>query len=148
MFSTSKIKNEIFRVNGHLFKSLSPNKNYNFNFRKIKKFRKFKTIVLIGMGGSILGSKAIYSFLKYKIKKEFIFVDNLDQSFLKQINNKIKVSKPLFVIISKSGNTTETIINTSFFKSYFKKSNVIIISENKNNILANFAKKIILVYKA
>ena len=141
MFSTSKIKNEISRANGHLFKSLFPNKNYNFNFRKIKKFRKFKTVVLIGMGGSILGPKAIYSFLKHKIKKEFIFIDNLDHNFLKEINNKIKISRSLFVIISKSGNTTETIVNSSFFKTYFKKSNVIIISENKNNILANFAKK-------
>ena len=51
-----------------------------------------------------------------------------------------KLNKTLFLIISKSGNTNETIINSSYFNSFFKKSNVIIISENKNNILSNFAK--------
>ena len=40
------------------------------------------------MGGSILGSKAIYSFLKHKIKKKFIFIDNLDQCFLKKIQKR------------------------------------------------------------
>ena len=41
------------------------------------------------MGGSILGSQAIYSFLKYKIKKKFIFLNNLDQELLKKIKGMI-----------------------------------------------------------
>ncbi len=45
------------------------------------------------------------------------------------------------MIISKSGNTNETILNLSFFKSFLKKSNTIIISENKNNFLSNLAKE-------
>ena len=45
------------------------------------------------------------------------------------------------MIVSKSGNTNETIINSSFFKPYLKKTNTIIISEGKNNILSNFAKR-------
>ena len=45
------------------------------------------------------------------------------------------------MIISKSGNTNETIINSSYFKSFFKKSNVIIISENKNNVLSKLARQ-------
>jgi len=141
MISASKIKNEILEKKSHLFKSFLPDKKYNFDFKKIKKFQKYKTVVLIGMGGSILGSKAVYSFLKHKIKKNFIFVDNLDQNFLKKINKEINLSKTLFIIISKSGNTTETIVNSSYFKFFFKKSNVIVISENKNNILSNFAKR-------
>ena len=48
------------------------NKNYNFNFKTndLKKFQKFKTITVIGMGGSILGAEAIFNFLTEKKKKK------------------------------------------------------------------------------
>ena len=51
-------------------------KEYKLGFKKenIKKYDHFKTVVIIGMGGSILGAKAIYSFLKYKIKKSLFFL--------------------------------------------------------------------------
>ena len=50
-------------------------KEYLFDFLPItiKKFSKYKNIIIIGMGGSILGVKSIYSFFKTKIKKEFFF---------------------------------------------------------------------------
>ena len=63
------------------------------------------------MGGSILGMKAIYSFLKFKIKKKFLFIDNLNPIQKKEIN-----TKNLNLIISKSGNTLETISNLIFGK--------------------------------
>ena len=55
-------------------------KNYELNFSNsfIKKFSKYNNIIIIGMGGSILGSKSIYSFFKSKIKKNVFFFDNLD----------------------------------------------------------------------
>ena len=58
----------------------SYDKNYEFDFSKttVKKFSSYKNIVIIGMGGSILGTKSIYSFLKKKIKKNVFFFDNLD----------------------------------------------------------------------
>ena len=48
-------------------------KSYEFDFSKntIKKFSKYKNIIVIGMGGSILGTKSIYSFLKKKVKKKY-----------------------------------------------------------------------------
>ena len=51
------------------------NKNFKFNFKKkdLQKFNKFQNIALIGMGGSILGSEAIYYFLQSKIKKKLTF---------------------------------------------------------------------------
>ena len=61
-----KIKDELYKYNRNLLNSFSNNPKYNFSFKKIKKFRRFNTVVMIGMGGSILGSKAIYSFLKKK----------------------------------------------------------------------------------
>lgn len=135
------IKKEFSEKNNNLFKSFFPNSNYNFKFNEINKFRKFKTVIVLGMGGSILGTKAIYSFLKYKIKKKFIFIDNLDQEKLIKTKKNYNLKNVLFLIISKSGNTTETIVNTGFFKPFLKKSNTIIIAEDKNNLLANFAKE-------
>ena len=140
MTFVKKIKDEIMEDKNSLFKSFLPNSKYSFNFQSIKKFNNFRTVVIIGMGGSILGTKAIYSFLKHKIKKKFVFIDNLDQDFLSKIKQECKLAKTLFLIVSKSGNTNETIINSSYFKFFFKKSNIIIMSENKNNILYKFAK--------
>ena len=53
--------------------SYEKNYQYNFSNKTIKKFYKYKNIVVIGMGGSILGTKSIYSFLKNKIKKKCVF---------------------------------------------------------------------------
>ena len=133
MIKADNFEDKILNKNPSLLRSLSAKKSNNFNFNKIKKFKKFKTVVIIGMGGSILGSKALYSFLKHKIKKNFIFIDNLDFKLLKSVDTKKNPSKFLFIIISKSGNTTETIVNTGYYKKYLKKNNVIIISEKKNN---------------
>ena len=83
-------------ANKVLFRSFLPSTKYSFNLKKIKKFKKFKTVIIIGMGGSILGAKAIYSFLKFKIKKKFIFIDNLDQEYLIRIKKKYDLTKTLF----------------------------------------------------
>ena len=141
MVSAKQIQNQIKKNNNSLYNSFFKTYNYDFDLKKIKKFKKFKTIIVIGMGGSILGAKAIYSFLKHKIKKKFIFIDNLDQAQLYKLKRNYSLSSALFLIISKSGNTNETIINSSYFKGYYKKSNVIVISESKKNILSNFARK-------
>jgi len=122
----------------------SYNKNYKFDFSKnlIKKFSKYKNIIIIGMGGSILGTKSIYAFFKKKIKKEVFFFDNLDLD----LNIKYKKIKNLnnscFIISGKSGRTIETIINlgTIFSKKLFK-NKLIIIAQQTNNTLINIAKK-------
>ena len=125
------------------------NKKYfsNFKFGELRKLKKFKTIVLIGMGGSILGSQAIYNFLNKKIKKKLYFFDDLNENNIISYKKKEKLSNTLFIIISKSGNTVETLSNT-FSLDLFKKGqkNIIIISEKKNNLLFNLAKKFNLFY--
>ena len=138
MSSNIKIINDIITQNNTLLKYLINNSKFEFKF---KKFKKFKTILIIGMGGSILGAKAIYDFLKHKTKKNFIFIDNLDENYLKSIKKNNNLSKSLFIIISKSGNTIETISNTYFFKSFLKSKNTIILTENKNSFLRNLAKE-------
>ena len=77
----SKIVNNILEnvdISKNNFHNLSKKFKFNFKIEEIKKFRKFERIVIIGMGGSILGTKAIYYFFKKKIKKKFIFLDNIN----------------------------------------------------------------------
>ena len=54
---------------GDNFHFLSKNFKFNFNIDQLKKFNKFKSILIVGMGGSALGSNAIYQFLGKKEKK-------------------------------------------------------------------------------
>ena len=120
---------------------------FNFKTRNLKKFKNFKTIVLIGMGGSILGSEAIYNFFKKKIKKKFYFFNDLNENKIIEFKKKENISKTLFIIISKSGNTIETLSNI-FSLNIMKKNskNIILISEKKNNLLFTMSKKLNLFY--
>ena len=117
-------------------------KNYELDFalKSFKKFEKFKSIIVIGMGGSILGIKALHSFLELKIKKEVIFLDNLDSYRLKKLSVIIDQKKSLFIIISKTGNTLETLTNKNFFKNKISQNNSIIITEKGNSKLNKFSK--------
>lgn len=120
------------------------NENFKirYNFKNIKKFNKFKTVVVLGMGGSILGAEAIYFFLKRKIKKKFIFLNNLDYVKIKKLKKNYDFKKTLFIIISKSGNTLETLVISNLIKNKnIDSKNTIIITENKKNLLNEYSKK-------
>ena len=118
----------------HVLNSLSNSYKYSYNINQIKKYKKFNNFRIIGMGGSILGTETIYDFLKHKIKKNFLFVDNLQ--------NNQKVIKKNFVnlIVSKSGNTTETIVNSNILIK--KKDKNIFVTENNKNYLYLLAEKL------
>ena len=108
-------------------------KNYKLSYSKqlVKILRKKKNIILVGMGGSILGTKALYSFLKQKIKKNFFFQDNLSERNILELNSK-KFDKPAYIFISKSGNTIETVVNMNLIIQNKKKNNIkIFITEKK-----------------
>ena len=62
------------KKNKDVFHSLSDSFYLELDKEKLKKFKKYKTVVVIGMGGSILGSEAIYQTFKNKIKKNFYFL--------------------------------------------------------------------------
>ena len=120
---------------------------FNFNFNNLKKFKKFETIALIGMGGSILGSEAVKNFLEEKVKKKIFFFNDLDQKKILDIKKKASLNKVLFIVISKSGNTVETLSNLfslNIIKS--KTNNLIVISEKKNNLLYNLTKQFQIFY--
>ena len=85
------LKEKYIKGEEKLLLSLSENYKYNFDKKLIKKYIKFINFRIIGIGGSILGTKAIHQFLIHKIKKNFYFVDNL-QSKLYLPKNKKKNS--------------------------------------------------------
>ncbi len=125
------------------------NKNYSFNFKvsELKEYKKYKKIALIGMGGSILGAEALYGFLENRIKKKIYFFNDIDEIKLFKFKKKENLNKVLFIIISKSGDTLETLSNT-FSLNIVKKNakNLIIISEKKNNFLYKMSKNLNLFY--
>ena len=122
------------------FHVLSKKFNFDFDKKNFKNFTKYKNIIIIGMGGSVLGAHSIYSFLKKKVNKNFIFIDNLDQEKIEDLNIKKNFESNFFIIISKSGNTIETLINSNLLKDRISSKNTIIITEKKKNLLNAFAK--------
>ena len=125
--NTKKILTELLKEDNKILQSLSTNYSDSYTKKSLSKYKNFKNIRIIGMGGSSLGTRAIYSFLKHKIKKKLIFFDNLE-------TNKIKDKKKhLNLIVSKSGNTLETIVNSNIYINKFDQN--IFITENKKNYL-------------
>ena len=135
-----EIKNEV-KNSSKTLSILNDKFKFNFKIQDLKKFKKFKNIVLIGMGGSVLGSEAIFNFFEEKIKEKIYFFDNLNEKKMADLK-KSKTNKTLFIVISKSGDTIETLSNL-FLLNILKKNakNIIIISEKKNNLLFNVSKK-------
>jgi glucose-6-phosphate isomerase len=136
--NNNKIKKSlkiILSENNEILKSLSVGYKNNYNKKNISKFKKYSNIRLIGMGGSTLGAESIYNFLKYKIKKNFYFNNNL-QSKIKYTVKKDYAN----LIISKSGNTLETISNLNIIIK--KNDNNIFITEKRKSYLYLLAKKL------
>tara|TARA_E500000178_G_scaffold356681_1_gene437076 strand:+ start:1890 stop:3104 length:1215 start_codon:yes stop_codon:yes gene_type:complete len=126
---------------------LNKNFNFNFNLKTLKRFKKFNSIAIIGMGGSILGAESLYQFLENKIKKKFYFFDDINAKKITLFKNKKNLKKTLFLVISKSGKTVETISNFLSLGILYKNSkNIIIISEKSNNPLYEISKRFNLFY--
>tara|TARA_B100002051_G_scaffold88680_1_gene84712 strand:+ start:37 stop:1176 length:1140 start_codon:yes stop_codon:yes gene_type:complete len=113
-------------------KSFKSQYKYSYKKKILNKYKNHNFINIIGMGGSSLGAKAIYNFLINKINKKVTFQENLN---LKKENK----NKSLNIIISKSGNTLETIVNLN---SKIKKNKNLFITENTNNYLRKLANKL------
>ncbi len=125
-----------------LLKSYEKNYEFDFSMTTVKKFSRYKNIVVIGMGGSILGTKSIYSFLKKKIKKEVFFFDNLDLNLSLKYKKIKNLKNSCFIVVSKSGNTLETITNLgTLFSKNLLKNKLIIITELTDNALMTIANK-------
>jgi len=132
-----KISHNFFKIKNLISKykfliSLTSFYKYGYSKKLVKNLKKNSVFRIIGMGGSTLGAETIYQFLRNYTNKKFIFINNLKPNLTKYEKN----TKAINLIISKSGNTLETISNSN---SLFKKNKNIFITEKKNSYLFNLA---------
>lgn len=121
-----KIFKSIIKSPNQVLCSLSSNYKDLYSKKFVSKMKRFNNFRLIGIGGSILGAQAIYNFLS-PLGKKFQFID-----LLSYVLNKKNKKKQITLIVSKSGNTLETISNTNIF-----------VKKNEQNIFITEKKKII-----
>jgi len=103
---------------------------------------KQKNIAIIGIGGSTLGTYAIYNFLKYHkqknktLKKEIFFLESTDPVNLNGTILQFDLKDTLFIVISKSGTTIETISIFKYLMSITKidKSNLLVITQDDSKL--------------
>ena len=138
--SKEKIKknlNFLLKNKNEILKSCSPSYKYKYSNKFLKKIKKKSlNLRVIGMGGSILGLKAISQFLSSKIKKKVNYIDNLNPD----LKNYKDLKKPLNLVISKSGNTLETIANVNILVK--KNHQNIFITQNSESYLKVLANKL------
>jgi len=123
---------------------------YNLIYQDTKLFKDYaksvsqNTIVVIGIGGSTLGASAIYDFLKHSknLLKSLIFLETTDPLDIKAKLNFIDLDDTLFILISKSGTTVETISIFKYLHTLMNidKNNCLIITD-KDSKLNIYAKK-------
>ena len=128
------IYKKLINNKSEVLNSLSKNYHYSFKKKNLSKYKRNKNFRIIGMGGSTLGSQAIYDFLNHKIKNNFLFIDNL------KFSQKVKKKNYTNIVISKSGNTIETIVNANILIK--NKDRNIFITEDKYSYLKLLANKL------
>lgn len=99
---------------------------------------KQKNIVVLGIGGSTLGTYAIYKFLKHSknLDKQLFFLETTDPIDIKSKIQALDLKDTLFVVISKSGTTIETISIFKYIHSLVEcdKNNTLVITENDSKL--------------
>ncbi|MBW9220033.1 glucose-6-phosphate isomerase [Methanothermococcus sp. SCGC AD-155-N22] len=107
-------------------------------YRLSDRYRDFKYILVIGMGGSILGTQMVYEGVKGVYanelnSKKVFFLDNSDPELLHSILKIVDLRETLVFVVSKSGNTVETLANFFILRERMKEEgckgdNIVIIS--------------------
>ncbi|MBT4732984.1 glucose-6-phosphate isomerase [Candidatus Woesearchaeota archaeon] len=136
------------KSNTEIFKKIKAERDYigyyNLPYQDtadIKKYAKSitkKHIVVLGIGGSSLGARAIYEFLlpSNNYSKDLLFLETVDPLKINHCLKKVDLNDAQFVIISKSGETIETISIFKYLNSLVEidSTNCTIISERKSSL--------------
>ena len=139
---SEEISKEFYSGKNQILQSFST--KYQQKIRNLKQDLEFKNKnkAVIGIGGSSSGAKALSFFMKDDIS----YFDNLDLEYFKNFFLKNNIRDYIFFIISKSGDTFETlallnllIIESKKIKNYNIFDSMVIITENKESILKSFS---------
>jgi glucose-6-phosphate isomerase len=107
-------------------------------FKEYAKGVKQSNVVVIGIGGSTLGTYAIYKFLKHSrnLDKKLIFLETTDPIDIQSKVESIDLEDTLFIVISKSGTTVETVSIFKYINSLVKcdKDNTVVVTENDSKL--------------
>ena len=103
-----------------------------------------ETIAVIGIGGSSLGAKAVYEFIKpvKNLKRELYFFESTDPINIREILSKLDISKTHFLVISKSGNTVETFSIYKYIYSLQNNASAYTFITDPNSPLEKYANEI------
>ena len=110
----------------------------------------FDNIVVLGIGGSALGNKALYSALRIEksLSKKLFVADNVDPSLIYDILSQIELKRTLFNVVTKSGTTAETmsvfliilqILKEAFPKDY--KKHIVVTTDKEKGFLRQIIRK-------
>ena len=141
---SEEISKEFYSGKNQVLQSFTA--TYQKKIRNLKQDLEFKgkKKAVIGIGGSSSGAKALSFFMKDDIS----YFDNLDLEYFKNFFKKNNIKDYIFFIISKSGDTFETlallnllIIESKKIKDYNIFDSMVIITENKESILKSFSMK-------
>lgn len=112
----------------------------------IQKLQKFPHLIHLGTGGSSLGPQALYA-IAHNPKIKFTFLDNIDPCGIANLLKSANLSESGILVVSKSGNTAETLIQLATIKKLYAaggldiRDHLVIITQTDNNSLHTFAKK-------
>ncbi|PID70627.1 glucose-6-phosphate isomerase [bacterium DOLZORAL124_38_8] len=84
----------------------------------------YKAFVVLGIGGSALGTRALRDALQTDFSKKLFILDTLDSQSILEVESQIELEKTLFITISKSGRTMETMALFDYFSSKFRKKDI------------------------
>ena len=124
----------LIKENNSVIKSLSEKYKDSFDKKFLKKFSKSYNLRLLGMGGSSLGSQAIYQFLKHKVKKNFEFIDNLKPRYKLNKKKFTKIIKNYDYIVDGTDNFKTKFLLNKFSLKYKKKLIIGAISKFEGHI--------------
>jgi glucose-6-phosphate isomerase len=117
------------------------------DMEKISAFKKFKDIIIFGIGGSSLGGQMLYQFTQNE-NMRLHFVDNIDSKTFNKKLTSLDLPHTGIICISKSGNTAETLMQLLLTKQLFEQkigqfwsNHFAILTEDRESALRLFAKK-------